>query len=258
MRFSPVPPGNLRFRLSWEALRLATAGPPGIVLPIAASPGRSSRPSNPQTHAPSHETLSLPIGARQAPLRSKRRKAGMREGGGNGSQAPVVRQGRRPGRPTRHRARPSASASRCPPAVTPALSRGPGKPGDSGARGPRTGVRDRPGPRLKAGVTAGDKEGGCGRGGHSPAPRPPPPHRHARNESGHDGERRTEYRKRGGRRKNDLKEKNALDRGHVRHHISHGGGLGVAELHGAEPEGRKNLVKSVTYRLICPEQAFFP
>ena len=47
------------------------------------------------------------------------------------------------------------------PAVTPDLIRGPGKPGEGGACGPRIGVRDRPGPRIKSGVTA--------RGGDGPA-----------------------------------------------------------------------------------------
>ena len=62
--------------------------------------------------------------------------------------------------------------------------------------------------------------------------------------------------------KNDLKEKNTLDWGRARYHISHSGELGVAELRGTDPgaesEGRKNLVKSVAYRLVCPERAFFP
>ena len=76
--------------------------------------------------------------------------------------------------------RPVRTCPFCPPAVTPALSRGPGllrtpirgKPGDGGACGP--------GPRLKAGVTAGGGDN-VGRGGHPPAPLS----RHARTCSGH-------------------------------------------------------------------------
>ena len=44
-----------------------------------------------------------------------------------------------------------------PPLVTPDLIRGPGKPGEGGACGPRIGVRDKPGPRIKPGVTTGGK-----------------------------------------------------------------------------------------------------
>ncbi len=46
---------------------------------------------------------------------------------------------------------------RRPPVVTPDLFRGPGKPGGGGACGPRIGVRGRPGPRNKSGVTRGEQ-----------------------------------------------------------------------------------------------------
>ncbi len=49
---------------------------------------------------------------------------------------------------------------------------------------------------------------------------------------------------------NNLKGKISLDLGRVRYHISHSREVGVAE-------GRKNLVDSATYRVICPERAFF-
>ena len=57
------------------------------------------------------------------------------------------------------------------PAVTPDLIRGPGKPGEGGACGPRIGIRDKPapdpspgpGPRIKSGVTAGGGRRGEGR-----------------------------------------------------------------------------------------------
>ena len=57
------------------------------------------------------------------------------------------------------------------PAVTPDLIRGPGKPGEGGACGPRIGVRDKPGPRIKSGVTIGG-EGRLVRPGRDPCPDP--------------------------------------------------------------------------------------